>query len=81
MIIRRKNYMFALRFTSAQHSWYARMEFSHILHYSGMWDVLIDFIFFFFFLFWLGCSAWGILISQPGIESGPLAVEAWSPNH
>ena len=36
MIIKRKNYMFALKFTSAQHSWYAHMEFPHILHYSGM---------------------------------------------
>ena len=54
MIIKRKNYMFALKFTSAQHSWYAHMEFPHILHYSGMWDVLIAFIFFFFFSFSAG---------------------------
>ena len=32
-------------------------------------------------LFWLHHTACGILIPWPGIEPGPLAVNAWSPNH
>ena len=35
----------------------------------------------FFFFFWLYCSAYGILVSQPRIESVPPAIKAWSPNH
>ena len=27
------------------------------------------------------CTACGILVPRPGIEPGPLAVRAWSPNH
>ena len=34
--------------------------------------------FFLNFFVWLAC---GILFSWPGIEPGPLAVKAWSPNH
>ena len=33
-----------------------------------------------FFLL-LRCSPRGILVPRPGIEPGPPAVEAWSPNH
>ena len=36
---------------------------------------------FFFFFFWLCCSACGILVPQPGVEPGPLAVKARSPNY
>ena len=32
----------------------------------------------FLFFVWLAC---GILFPWPGIEPGPLAVKAWSPNH
>ena len=35
----------------------------------------------FFFFFWLSHMACGILVPQPGIEPGPSAVKAWSPNH
>ena len=35
-----------------------------------------DICFFFFF-----CTAYGILVPQPGIEPGPSAVKAWSLNH
>ena len=35
---------------------------------------------FFFFFFWLCHVACGILVSQPGIETAPLAVRAQSPN-
>ena len=31
--------------------------------------------------FWLSHMACGILVPQPGIEPGPSAVKAWSPNH
>ena len=36
---------------------------------------------FFFFFFWLHLAVCGILAPRPGIEAGPPAVEAWSPNH
>ena len=36
---------------------------------------------FFFFFFFFGWAAQLEGSSQPGIESGSLAVEAWSPNH
>ena len=32
----------------------------------------------FFLPHWVAC---GILVPQPGIEPGPLAERAWSPNH
>ena len=32
-------------------------------------------------LFWPSHAAYGILVPQPGIEPGPSAVRAWSPNH
>ena len=34
----------------------------------------------FFFFFW-PLMAWGMLVPRPGIESGPSAVKAPSPNH
>ena len=34
-----------------------------------------------FVFFWLRCSAYGILVSLPGIEPMPTAVEAMSLNH
>ena len=34
-----------------------------------------------FFFFWPHCVACGILVSQPGIKSGALAVRVLSPNH
>ena len=36
--------------------------------------------FFFFFFLWRRCEACGILVPPPGIEPGPSAVKAWSPN-
>ena len=36
---------------------------------------------FFFFFFWPHCTACGILVPQPGIEPGSLAVKARSPTH
>ena len=41
--------------------------------------IFLNFIYFFFF--WPLCTACGILIPQAGIEPGPLAVKAPSPNH
>ena len=38
-------------------------------------------ILFFFFFFWPRCTACRILVPRPGIEPGPPAVEAPSPNH
>ena len=35
----------------------------------------------FFFIFWLHCTACGILVLWPGIEHRPSAVRAQSPNH
>ena len=35
----------------------------------------------FFFVFWPPWQACGILVSQPGIKPGPVAVKALSPNH
>ena len=35
----------------------------------------------FFFFFWPHHVACGMLVTQPGIEPGPLAVKVWSPNH
>ena len=34
-----------------------------------------------YFFLWLCHAAYGILVSWPGIEPGPLAVEVWSRNH
>ena len=34
-----------------------------------------------FSLFWVHCTACRILVHQPGMESGPPAVETTSPNH
>ena len=34
-----------------------------------------------FFCFWLCHVACEILVPRPGIESRPLVVTAWSPNH
>ena len=44
---------------------------------------LIRILFFSFFLsfFWLHCVARRILVPRPGIEPGPSAVKAWTPNH
>ena len=44
-------------------------------------SLLLDSSLFFFFLFWPHLKAYGILVPQPGIEPGLLAVKAWSPNH
>ena len=38
-------------------------------------------VYFLFIYFWLRCVACGILVPQPGMEPGPPAVEARSPNH
>ena len=35
----------------------------------------------FFFFFWQHPASCGILVPQPGIESGPWEVKAWGPNH
>ena len=43
-------------------------------------DLPIANLFFFFFFFWLHCAACGILVPRPGMEAGPAAVEARSPN-
>ena len=43
-----------------------------------------DFLFCFGFCFsfsWPRCAACGILVTQPGVEPGPSALKAWSPNH
>ena len=37
--------------------------------------------YFFIFIFWLRCAACGIIVPWPGIEPGPSAVRARSPNH
>ena len=39
------------------------------------------YIVFVFNFFWLYHATCGILVPRPGIEPGPPAVEAWSPNH
>ena len=39
------------------------------------------FIYIYLFIYWLHCTAYGILIPQPGIEPVSPTVEAWSPNH
>ena len=45
-------------------------------------EVLFIYIYIYFFFFFLATLvACGILLPQPGIESGPSAVKAWSPNH
>ena len=33
------------------------------------------------FVYWLCCTACGVLVPWPGIEPVPHAVEAWSPDH
>ena len=40
-----------------------------------------EFYFIFYFCFWPHCVARGILLPRPGIEPGPSAVKAQSPNH
>ena len=42
---------------------------------------IVFFFFLFFFFFWLSQEACEILVSQPGIEHTPPALEAQSPNH
>ena len=34
-----------------------------------------------YYYFWLYSTACGILVPQPGAESGPPVLEAWSLNH
>ena len=36
---------------------------------------------FFTFFLWLHSTVYGILVPQPKIEPGPLAVKVWSPKH
>ena len=71
--------------------------FSHPLSevHSGLWDRFLPFLTtlisgllpglslpqFSFLFFWLYHAASGILVSQPGMEPGPPALEAWSLNH
>ena len=59
--------------------------FKEICPYTSYPEFLgINFPIMFFVLslfFWLHHTACGILIPWPGIEPGPLAVKAWSPNH
>ena len=42
---------------------------------------LFCFVLFCLWFFWLPCKACGILVPRPGIEPGPSAVKAPSPNH
>ena len=46
--------------------------------YSLLW---LNLFFYFSFIFWSCHVACRILVSLPGIEPGPSAVKAWSPNH
>ena len=51
----------------------------HFLYHFNMFIYLSFFSFFFFF--WSLCSAYGILVPQPGIEPMSPAVQVWSLNH
>ena len=49
-----------------------------VLWASWMWVLFVCLLCFLFF--WLHCAACGILVPRPGIEPGPSAVKARSPN-
>ena len=49
------------------------------LKWRLQWDFLFHFVY--FKNFWSHHAACRILVPQPGIETGPLAVKVWSPNH
>ena len=65
------------------HSW----NFDKLLFFSFFRDNLLLYllyifiIFIYIYLFILGGTACGILVPGPGIEPGPSAVKALSPNH
>ena len=40
-----------------------------------------QFILFLVFFFWLCCTAYGILVSKPGVESVPPTLKVWSRNY
>ena len=44
-------------------------------------DKRIYTVYYLFFFFWLLCTACGILVTRPGTEPVPPAVETWIPNH
>ena len=49
--------------------------------YSETAGILFHFILFYYFFGGPCCAACEILVPQPGIEPGPSAVKAQSPNH
>ena len=49
--------------------------------FALVWYFFVSLVFYFIFCFWLHCAAYGILGPEPGMESSPPAVEAWSLNH
>ena len=57
--------------------------FGQVSPSSDSWGARVGFFLsiFFLFFFWLHLTVWGILVPQPGIEPGPSAVRARSPNH
>ena len=52
-----------------------------VLTENIIWLHFLSFLISYTFFFWLCCAVCGILVPQPGIEPGPLAVKAQSCNH
>ena len=48
---------------------------------AGVSGKQITVMFLSFSLLWPCCMAWGILVHQPGLQTMPPAVKAWSLNH
>ena len=59
---------------------FKNFSFSYICEVMPLGIIIISTLIFFFF-FWPHCTACGILISRPGIEPAPPALEAQSLNH
>ena len=69
-------------FLTSVHGGFLKIKKYHwMLNNSEGWNTNVFSTGFCLFCFWLLCAACGILVSWPGIEPTPPAVEAWSLNH
>ena len=52
----------------------SRLRSHEYVSHKANWELFI-------YLFWLDCTACGILVSRAGIEPLSPVLEVWSPNH
>ena len=57
------------------------MPINLLYFFKFRYESVITFVPYLFFLIWPGCTAYSILVPQPGMEPMASAVEARSPNH